>query len=131
MLPTEAIKELLSNNTKWVTKQHWTILDNIPKEWKHLLSTETAKPDETFSIKLDTDTEPKLVTQLNCKTLYSALVRYEAKSVDHSYRLKWADTLGAVNWERVFKDIQKTAMTAKQMTWNGKSYIDVSQQLKD
>ena len=69
MLPCEAISELLESTNKRTFKQHATILQAIPKDWKDLLNTETGKPDETFHIQLDSDTEPKLVTKLNCKTI--------------------------------------------------------------
>ena len=58
MLPSEAIRELLADNTKRVYKQHTIIFENIPKDWKDLLNTEKGKPDQTFCIKLDADTEP-------------------------------------------------------------------------
>ena len=90
MLPSDAIRELLTNKTKRVSKQHTIILQNIPKDWKDLLNTEIGKPDETFYIKLDA--ESKLVTTLNCKTSYNALLRDQTSSVDHSYTQKWANT---------------------------------------
>ena len=55
----------------------------------------------------------KLVTTLNCKTLYNALPRDETSSVDHSYRQKWANTLGPVDWEKIFKNIQKNNLDRK------------------
>ena len=55
MLPSEAIRELLADKTKRVSKQHTIILQNIPKDWKDLLNTEIGKPDETFYIKLDAE----------------------------------------------------------------------------
>ena len=107
MLPSEAIRELLEDNTKQVPKQRTVILENIPKDCKDLLNTEIGKPDETFHIKLNTGNKPKLVTKLNCKILYNALLRDETSSVDHGYRQKWANTLGPVNREKIFKNIHK------------------------
>ena len=83
-------------------------METIPKDWKDLLNTEIGKPDETFRIQVDTDTEPKLVTQLNCETLYNILLREDTSSGDHAYRTKWANTLGPDNWIKIFKNIQKS-----------------------
>ena len=85
----------------------------IPKDWKDLLDTEIGKPDETFHIQLDSDTEPKLVTKLNCKILYNTLLRRDTGSVDPAYRQKWANTLGFVNWGEMFKNIQKSNVDRK------------------
>ena len=113
ILPCEAISELLENTNKRTSKQYATIPQAIPKDWKDLLNTETGKPDETFHIQLDSDTEPKLVTKLNCKTIYNILLTRGISSVDHSYRQKWANTLGFVNWGKVFKSTQKSNVDRK------------------
>ena len=113
MLPSEAIRELLADNSKHVSKQHTLILENIPKDWKNFLNTETGTPDATFCIKLHTDTKPKRVTELNCKTLYNLLLRHETSSVDHSYRQKWGNTFGPINWQKTFKNIQKNNFDRK------------------
>ena len=113
MLPCEVIRELLENTDKRISRQHMTILEAIPKDWKDLLNTEIGKPDETFYIQLDSDTEPKLVTKLNCKILYNTLLRRDTGSVDHAYRQKWANTLGSVNWGKVFKNIQNSNVDRK------------------
>ena len=108
MLPREAVRQLLTDTSKRVFKQHASILEAIPKDWKDLLNTEIGKPDETFCIKVGTDTESKLVTQLNCKTLYNILLTDDTSSIDHAYRAKWTNTLGPVNWMIIFKNIQKS-----------------------
>ena len=110
LLPNETIKEMLTDKTKGVLKQHKHILQSIPKGWKDLLNTEIGKPDETFYVKLDA--EPKLVTTLDCKTLYNALLLDETNSVDHSYRQKWANTFG-LDWEKIFKNLQKNNFDGK------------------
>ena len=109
MLPAEAIGGLLStNNFKKVSKQYSQILGSLPTEWRHLLNTTTDKPDDNFSIRINRNTDPKLVSKLNCKTFYDMLVKDEAKFVYHDYKKKWIDTLGEVNWEKTFKDLQKS-----------------------
>ena len=113
MLPVEAIKELLESNDKRIEKQHKRILESIPRDWKDCLNSETGKPDETFYIQLSTDTKPKLVTELNCNTLYNILLTKDASSVYHTYRPKWASTLGSMNWGKIFKDIQKNNIDRK------------------
>ena len=113
MLPCEAISKLLESTNKRISKQHATILQAIPNDRKDLLNTETGKKDETFHIELDSDTEPKLVTKLNCKTIYNTLLRRDTSSVDHPYRLKWANILGFVNWGKVFKSIEKSNVDRK------------------
>ena len=62
---------------------------------------------------MKTNTEPKLVSKLNCKAFYNALVEDEAKFLHHDYKGKWVDTLGAVNWEKTFKDLQKSNFDRK------------------
>ena len=62
---------------------------------------------------MKTNTEPKLVSKLNCKVLYNALVEDEAKLLHHDHKGKWVDTLGAVNWEKIFKDLQKSNFDRK------------------
>ena len=89
------------------------VLSSIPKHWLQVLTTEIAKPDLNFSIKLSTDTKPKLVTQLTCRWLYDALLLDEARSTDHSYRQAWGTTLGPINWEKTFKNIQKNNFNRK------------------
>ena len=128
MLPSEAIRELLADTPKRVFKQHTTVLETIPKDWKDLLNTEIGKPDETFRIKVDTNTEPKLITQLNWNTLCNILLREDTSSVDHAYRTKWADTLGPVNWMKIFKNIQ---LIVKRMISDGKFCIGVFPLLRD
>ena len=113
MLPTEAIKELLESNDKRIEKQHKIILESIPRDWKDRLNLEIGKPDETFYIQLSTDTKPKLVTELNCNTLYNILLTKDASSVHHIYRPKWANILGSMNWGKIFKDIQKSNIDRK------------------
>ena len=44
---------------------------------------------------------------------YNILVTRDISSVDHSYRQKWANTLGFVNWGKVFKSIQKSNVDRK------------------
>ena len=74
----------------------------------------TDKPDDNFLIEVNTNTEPKLVSKLNCKTFYNVLVEDEAKFLHHEYKGKWVDTLGAVNWEKTYKkDIQKSNFDRK------------------
>ena len=108
MLPTKAIEELLSmNDTRKVSKQYSQIWESILREWRCLLRTMTDKPDDDFLIKERTNTEPKLMSTLNCKAFYNALVEDEAKFLHHDYKRKWLDTLGTVNWEKTFKDLQK------------------------
>ena len=114
MLPAEAIGGLLStNNFKKVSKQYSQILGSLPTEWRHLLNTTTDKPDDNFSIRINRNTDPKLVSKLNCKTFYDMLVKDEAKFVYHDYKKKWIDTLGEVNWEKTFKDLQKSNFDRK------------------
>ena len=112
-LPSEAVRELLTDTSKRVFKQHASILEAIPKDWKYLLNTEIGKPDETFYIRVGTDIESKLVTQLNCKTLYNILLTDDPSSIDHAYRAKWTNTLGPVNWMKIFKNIQKNNFDRK------------------
>ena len=114
MLPTKAIEELLAtNDTKKVSEQYSQIWQSIPREWRHLLRTMTGKPVDDFLITVKTNTEPKLVSKLNCKAFYNALVEDEAKFLHHDYKGKWVDTLGAVNWEKTFKDLQKSNFDRK------------------
>ena len=93
MLPSKAIRELLTDTPKRVFKQHTSILEAILKDWKDV-STEIGKPDETFHVKVDTNTESKLVMQLNCKALYNILLTDNTSSIDHAYSTKWTNTLG-------------------------------------
>ena len=53
------------------------------------------------------------MTELNCNTLYNILLTKDASSVYHIYRPKWANSLGAMNWEKIFKDIQKSNIDRK------------------
>ena len=55
------------------------VLNSVPKDWLQILKTETAKPDETFCIKLTPDTKPEKVTELTCRWLYTALILDEAR----------------------------------------------------
>ena len=80
LLPCEAIKELLTKPTTQIEKQHAMVLNSIPTDWLQILKTETAKPDESFCIKLTPDTKPKKVTELTCRWLYTALILDEARS---------------------------------------------------
>ena len=41
------------------------------------------------------------------------LVKDEAKFLRHDYKQKWIDTLGEVNWEKTFKDLQKSNFDRK------------------
>ena len=59
------------------------VLNSIPTDWLQILETEIAKPDENLSIKLFPDTKPKLVIQLTCRWLYTALLLDEARATDH------------------------------------------------
>ena len=62
----------------------------------------TDKPVDNSLITVKTNTEP------NCKAFYNVLVEDEAKFLRHDYKGKWVDTLGAVNLEKTFKDLQKS-----------------------
>ena len=128
MKPSENCWKILTNEFPSNIRP---FLEAIPKDWKDLLNTEMGKPDETFYIQLDSDIEPKLVTKLNCKILYNTLLRRDTGSVDHAYRQKWANTLGSVNWGKVFKNIQKSNMIVKQTISDGKFYIDAYLLLED
>ena len=107
LLLCEAIKELLTKPTKQTEKQHAMVLNSIPKDWLQILTTEIAKPDESFCIKLAQDTKPKKVTELTCRWLYTALLLDEARSTEHPYRQAWGTTFGPINWENTFKNIQR------------------------
>ena len=113
MLPCEAIKGLLTKPTKQTEKQHAMVLNSIPKDWLQILTTEIAKPDESFYIKLTQDTKPKKVTELTCRWLYTALLLDEARSTALSYRQAWGTTFGSINWENTFKNIQKNNFDRK------------------
>ena len=117
LLHNEAIKEVLADKAKGALQQHKQILQSIPKDWKDFLNTQTGKPDETFYVKLDA--EPKLITTLDCKTLYNELLRDETYSVDHSYKQKWTNTSGPVDWDKIFKNLQKRNFDRKanDMRW--------------
>ena len=111
LLPNEAIKEMLADKEKRALQHHKHILQSIPKDWEDLLNTEVGKPDETFYLKLDG--KPKLVTTLDCKALYNVLLQDKRNSVDHSYRQKWANTLGPVDWDKIFKNLHKSNFDGK------------------
>ena len=102
---------MLADKAKPALQQHKHILQSIPKDWKDLLNTEVGKPDETSCVKLDG--KQKLVTTLDCNTLYNALLRDETNSVDHSYRQKWANTLGPVDWDKISKNLHKSHFDRK------------------
>ena len=89
------------------------VLNSVPKDWLQILKTETAKPDETFCIKLTPDTKPKKVTELTCRWLYTALILDEARSTEHTYRQAWGTTFGPINWENTFKNLQKNNFDGK------------------
>ena len=89
------------------------VLNSIPKDWLQVLKTETAKPDETFYIKLTQDTKPKNVTELTCRWIYTALMLDEARSTEHAYRQAWGITFGPINWESTFKHLQKNNFDRK------------------
>ena len=111
-------------------KQHASILEAIPKDWKDL-NTEIGKPDEIFCIKVGTDTESKIVTQLNCKTLYNILMTDDTSKIDHTHKAKWTITPGPVNWTKILKNIQKSNYARKANDLWCKNYIGVFLLLKD
>ena len=57
--------------------------------------------------------------QLNCKVLYNILLTDDTSSIDHAYRTKWTNTLGPVDWMKIFKSIQKSNVDrkAKDLLW--------------
>ena len=113
LLPCEAIKEQLTKPTKRTEKQHATVLNSIPTDWLQILKTETAKPDESSCIKLTPDTKPKKVTELTGRWLYTALILDEARFTELSYRQAWGITFGPINWENIFKNLQKNNFDRK------------------
>ena len=84
------------------------------------------KPDETFYIKLDA--EPKLVTTLNCKTLYNALLRAQLITVTGKNGQIPKVLLTGRKFPRTYK---RTILTVKQMIFDRKSCIGVYQLLED
>ena len=69
MLPTEAIGELLSTNN--IKKSFQTIFPDFGKFTNRMerpTQKTTDKPGDNFSVRINRNTDPKLVSKLNCKT---------------------------------------------------------------
>ena len=90
LLPCEAIKEQLTKPTKQTEKQHAMVLNSIPTDWLQILKTETAKPEETFCIKLTPDTKPiEKEERILILTLTRTDVGFELSLISQSEQICW------------------------------------------
>ena len=108
IMPVVAISEILDEPLKKVEKQYTNILQALPQNWKRSTTTETTKPDHTFSIQHRALRQPTQITTLNCKTFYKMLMYQGRQTITHGYRSKWQNAFGnSINWDKSFLDIQK------------------------